>query len=207
MCPLLRSSGSSLKVNLKIYFIVFLYYYKMSSFDRYLELSEKEGEYQIMYSDPIVNLTEFEDLIKSPNTDLCICERAVTCHCRDICDCDSDDFALVKGITQCGPVSGCFYIISLSIDHLFNKKKSLRLFTLDKITDEEIPLLDIKVEKVSKKKYRYKQLSFLHRDPISSFFIDSINVKEQYIEIKFNYMNEYIGTEVPDLSQADQPSF
>lgn len=156
-------------------------------------LANEEDESNL---DIIQFLNDLSDTISNPSVDLCICERQNVCNCKNECICDNDFYYTTKS-RKCSIASNCMYLIDLTcIDNIIlSNKTNIRLFTLNNITLEEMPILDIVRTYDPKDKNKKKLLStdihILKTEKYPSIIIplfDGLSIKETDMFIKFNYM-------------------
>ena len=120
-------------------------------------------------------LNKFQDIINDESTDTCICIE------------DSDEFCFINKINM-QIASNCAFIFDANFDNSqikFNNKHNIQFFSLNKKTDEELPLFTII-------KDNYDMIMKIECiDPCKNFKIDISNYKiyKNSISIRFDYMS------------------
>jgi len=163
----------------------------LGEFHEHPEIQDRLGTYMdsfhpedaaITKFDPVLYMAYVQDILTSKDTDLFVCERLARCLCRNKtrCNCDSDDCEQVSKL-QLHAGSNCNYVLEcyLKNDVEFNPKRILRLFTLDKKTDVERPVVDI----------TKTHITFLHDRHVSFETRDKPKVKHSSIFVVFDYMS------------------
>jgi hypothetical protein len=167
-----------------------------------------------------------DTLCNNSNVDVCICERETVCKCYNTkyefdCECDSDIFYTAQKV-KCDIMSNNMFFIDIQTKEdkiVLNKNKNVRIFTLDRTSNCETPIIDIvktfvkaevegvkdlkdiKTKKQGKKKTSGK-LTLLStdvvihghgihgiHDDIVIPWFDSFQVRDSCIGIQFNYMH------------------
>jgi len=148
----------------------------MKSFDNGVDVST-------ITFDPAAYLYKISDALNNPLVDIFACEREKNCRCKykSTCRCDSDIIhEIYKSSMDFG--SNCRFICDLHFkekDIKFSRKKLIRIFSLDKKTDEEVPIMDIDKEAIR----------FISDQKVGFNVTEKIIIKHSHIIVKFDYMS------------------
>lgn len=160
---------------------------------------------EISNIDIFKELACLRDSLTDKTVDLCFCERENTCHCssEEMCECDGEDFYTVSQVDIIdGSNSNVIFEFLTLEDVSLPRLKNVRFFTLDKETDEEKWVMDLRktIEKRKKKKvvseYFLKTHSRSNVDNTDTNYIeyeifDIPHLRGKRIEIKIDYLQYY----------------
>ena len=149
---------------------------------------EKEEEPNMF--DSVQFLYDMLELLQDSNTNLYVCERKNSCKCKYECLCDSDTYYSIRDMTMDIASNHCCIFQFYSSEKLkLSKKTNLRFFTLNNLTDEELPLIDIIYVFGKKKKLENLYVKFLGiEDNITFDIFDTIKLSENEIQFNFDYL-------------------
>lgn len=167
-----------------------------------------EESFETSNIDIFEELACLRDSLTDKKVDLCFCERENVCQCssEEICDCDGENFYTVSQVDIIdGSNSNIIFDFSTLENVTIPRLKNVRFFTLDKETDEEKWIMDLRkiIEKRKKKKvvseYFLKTRSYSNlpatntdRKYIEYEIFDVPHLDGKRIEIKIDYLQYHI---------------
>lgn len=152
--------------------------------EKYIELYLNEHDDEISLFDSLRYLQCCFDKLK--DKDVCISKLLNMCTCIDFktCNCTDENYIVVKDYKAEELSSCCLFSCSFVMKEKI-KRSCIRLFTLDRKTDEEVVIFDLMQFK--NKIENYIKFYDINKNVIFNSIFD-IEMKNNNIDFTFNYM-------------------
>jgi hypothetical protein len=156
---------------------------KVDNVQRYMDLYLDRGEEEINNIDPNLLISEFIDTFI--NKKLYICNREPLCECKVYCDCNNEEFALIKLKIDIVSNNQCIIEFTLKEQLKLKKEYDWCIFYLEDTNDINIINIDLLDNKLC--------LLFKEKEKNLTFMLDEKpkNHYKNHYTLNFNYMNFY----------------
>jgi hypothetical protein len=138
-------------------------------------------------------IAELKDQFSNSSVDICTSEKSNQCQCKGECLCEDEDYIIMNSVTV-EEASNCQLLFHFDCKGkiTFGRFKNICVFSLNKETDEEIQLLEIKKKIVKHKKKKVVESCEIEtkalKKNVSFECLENVDTKGCHMDFKVSYM-------------------